>query len=262
MARGVLAVWVVVGLAVSAGCKKGPPEHWKSMPPLTAEEQRAIEAVERFEGGRVERSTVEPGNPIIELHLRGQRADEGLKAASPLKTITHVVLDHSDVTDEGLKELVAFKELQVLKLGGCSDLTGAGFKALTSLNKLAHIQLGGSGVTDEGLKGLLGVPNCTSLDVSSTAVTDVGVREIAALKNLTNLGLGLVKVTDKGVRELAALKNLTVLTLTGTEVTDAGLQSLVELTHLTALRIYNCPRVTDAGVQNFLKKLPKCTVER
>jgi hypothetical protein len=261
MSRGLLFLGVV-GLAVAVGCKKEPPAHWKNMPALVDEEQRAVEAIEKFDGGRVERSTVDPGNPIIELHLRGRRADEGLRAASALKTITHVILTHSDVTDEGLKQLIAFKQLQVLELGGCAYITGAGFKELAVLDKLSHIELAQSGVTDEGLKGLAAIPNCTLLDVSDTALTDAGVKEIATLKSLTTLGLGAVKVTDAGVRELAALKKLSELTLTATEVTDTGLRSLAGLTHLTTLRIYNCPGVTDAGVRSFLKDLPTCTVER
>ena len=67
-------------------------------------------------------------------------------------------------------------------------------------------------------------------------------------------------VTDAGLKELATLKNLTTLDLSNTGVTDAGLKELAPLKNLTTLNLGGFTRVTDEGIKELQKALPKCKI--
>ena len=99
-------------------------------------------------------------------------------------------LDGSDVTDQGLIELVSLKNLSELMLN-FTKVTNTG---LTELGKLKSLR---------------------SLGLYLTQVTDTGLKEMAGLKNLQKLSLGKTKVTDMGLKELSGLKNLQDLDLFG-----------------------------------------------
>jgi len=146
-------------------------------PPLPTGDEKAVAFVTRM-GGRGTRDEKLPGNPV-----------------------TYVNLEHSKITDAGLKELAAFKSIALLSLGSTK-------------------------ITDAGLKELAALKSLSALNLNSTKITDAGLRELAALKNLTSLSLVGTKITDAGLKNLAAFKNLTSVTLNSTEVTDAGVAEL------------------------------------
>jgi Leucine-rich repeat (LRR) protein len=112
-------------------------------------------------------------------------------------------LSKTEITDAGLKELAAFKNLQSLNLKN-TQISGVGLKELAALKNLQRLYLGFSKVTDAGLK------------------------EIASIKSLETLGLGRCdEITDAGLKELAALKNLKSLILVGAaKVSDQGVEAL------------------------------------
>jgi hypothetical protein len=76
------------------------------------------------------------------------------------------------------------------------------------------------------------------------------------------LRLTCTQVTSAGLKDLGALKRLQTLFLGGTQVTDAGLKELTNLKRLTYLELYDCVRVTDAGVAELRKALPNCKIYR
>ncbi len=146
-------------------------------------EDKAVALVEKF-GGKVTRDDKAPGKPVVGVSLFTGPGKVNLK-----------------VTDAGLKELAALKNLTTLMLGGAK-------------------------VTDAGLKELAALKSLTTLNLNGTAVTDAGLKELAALKGLTTLGLFNMYVTAAGLKELAELKNLSTLDLSDKQVTDAGLKEL------------------------------------
>ena len=88
-----------------------------------------------------------------------------------------------------------------LNLSG-TQVTDKGLKELGALKNLAGLDLSGTKVTDEGLKELAPLQNLTRINLSGTKVTDAGLKALAALKNLTTLDLDGTRVTDAGVKEL------------------------------------------------------------
>lgn len=89
----------------------------------------------------------------------------------------HATLGIGEVTDTMLKELAAFKHLQVLGLGG-TRVTDVGVKELAALQQLQVLGLSFTKVTDAGLKELTGLKQLQRLDLDGTKVTDAGVAEL------------------------------------------------------------------------------------
>jgi internalin A len=164
------------------------------------------------------------------------------------------------LTDRWLVDLRGLKNLQVLNLAG-RQITGAGLKELAGLKDL-HLYLRGTQMTGAGLKELAGLKNLQGLDLSYTPITDAELKELAGLKNLQGLSLESTRITDAGLKELAGLKNLQWLDLHNTPITDAGLKELAGLKNLQWLDLGDpwCTKVTNAGVQELRKALPKCYI--
>src|SRR6516225_5724855 len=78
-------------------------------------------------------------------------------------------LGFTDVAKAGLKDLVKFKDLQLLDLRSTS-------------------------LADGGLKELAGLTSLKSLNLGFTHVTDSGLKELAALQSLQSLNLGDTRV--------------------------------------------------------------------
>lgn len=120
-----------------------------------------------------------------------------------------------------------------------TSITDVGLKELAQFKELRAAYLGGSTkVTDKGIKELSGLKNLHTLFISDTQLTDAGLKDLAALKDLRGLDLGKTKITDAGLKELGVLKKLQYL-------------------HLASL-----PKVTDGGIKELQKALPKCKIER
>ncbi len=126
--------------------------------------------------------------------------------------------------------------------------------------------------TDDDLKGLPNLPFYFAFCLSSTKVTEQGMKELNRLTNLTSLNLSETNVTDAVLKELKDLKNLRYLNLKYTKVTDVGLKELSGLRNLKELILRNPDvrplrgftetPVTEAGVQELQRALPKCRIYR
>jgi hypothetical protein len=100
------------------------------------------------------------------------------------------------------------------------------------------------------------------LDLSRTPIPDAGLKELAKLQQLTSLDLSRTRITDAGLKELAKLQQLTSLDVRETKITDAGLKEVAKLQQLTSLNLRRCDEITDAGVAELKKALPKCEIDR
>lgn len=88
-----------------------------------------------------------------------------------------LILSDSPLTDKGIKQVVAFKNVLILDLSN-------------------------TGITDEGLKQLTKLENVSDLNLQGTKITDAGLKSLAEMKSLKRLELGKTKVTSEGVAEL------------------------------------------------------------
>ena len=92
-------------------------------------EDKAVKFVEGLKG-KVTRDDTQPGKPVVKVELTGTEVtDAGVKELAALKNLTNLNLSFTKVTDAGVKELAALKNLTTLDLGE-TKVTDAGVKEL------------------------------------------------------------------------------------------------------------------------------------
>jgi peroxiredoxin len=241
--------------------------------------KRAAAEIDRL-GGRVTVETGEDGEEYTSVLLGGSRDGrqvewqggvEGLKLLydlanlRSLRTINYemgdaelaqlkdllpelekLILQPSQVTDEGLKYLKGLKRLKWLRLDG-SLVTDAGLEKLEGLTQLTFLTLQQTDITDAGLARLKGLVNLEWLYLSDTQVGDEGLQYVREMPEMNFLILNGTKVGDAGLVHLKGLTKLEGLYLGSTQITDAGLAHLKGMTHLTQVGLGNAA-VTDAGL--------------
>jgi internalin A len=145
------------------------------------------------------------GNNAVEKTVTTPGPPKSDRPARP-EDVFSLDLAASKVTDAGLQELAAFKNLDRLFMQS-THVTGDGFQALAGLTKLKYLALDESSVTDAGLRGLAGLTSLEHLGLRSTLITDAGLKELRGLKRLKQLVVAGTRVTDAGLKEYAGIKN-------------------------------------------------------
>lgn len=157
---------------------------------------------------------------------------------------------YAQLTDAGMKDLAAFKNLQLLSINGNKNITDAGLKELAPLTQLRFLNLESTQITDDVVKLLAPFKELQTLYLSRSALTDSAIKGLAALPKLKTLYLDDTKITDAGLKELGHLKALRAISIGGNKITDAGLADLGRLDQLEALSVTRLP-ITDAGVKEI-----------
>jgi Leucine Rich Repeat (LRR) protein len=142
---------------------------------------KAVQTIEKL-GGRVTRDNKKDGKPVIKVELT-----------------------QTNATDDTLKELAAFPDLQSLNLFGSKQVTDAGLKELAACKQLNFLILTSCNkITDAGLKELAACEKLQTLSLNNnTGITDAGIKELAACKQLKSLNvIGCTKITRGGAAEL------------------------------------------------------------
>jgi F-box and leucine-rich repeat protein 14 len=100
------------------------------------------------------------------------------------------------------------------------------------------------------VKDLAGISAIISLDLSENRkITDDGLEFLKGMPQLTSLNLSSCDITNKGLVHLLALNRLTRLNLSYcNRLTDSGLITLQKLTHLTDLDLLGVLKVTRGGL--------------
>ena len=194
------------------------------------------------------------------LSLNGTRVRPAdLAHLGALPQLEELILSRTHVGDAGVARLGGLSRLRVLRLDG-TGVSDAGLAPLAGLSRLTELNLVGSQVGDAGLAHLSGLTRLEWLDLGNTAVTSAGLAHLRGLSELRGLGLRLTLVGDGGLAHLRGLSRLQWLDLSGTQVTDAGLARLRGLSGLRGV-VVGPWSVTDAGIEAFRRRHPRCVVE-
>jgi Leucine-rich repeat (LRR) protein len=114
-----------------------------------------------------------------------------------------------------------------------TQVTDPGLEQLAALKELETLYLRANPIHGTGLPALAGLPRLTALDLGGTFVDDSGAQALSRLGQLSWLSLARTRVTDASLVHLP--RSLRTLYLTRNPVTDAGLDALLQLPLLREL---------------------------
>lgn len=217
------------------------------------EEQRSALEWVVSHGGKLivyvngERISVYPGGQvptgmlkIDTVDLKGMRLldRDNVQALSQLPKVENAVFLDPAVDDDIFKMLMSFP----------------------GITNLANLDAHSTAISDDSLAQLKSIPRLYSLELSKTQVTAQGLKHLKELPNAGVLLKDCKQIDDEACEVLAAFPRWVWLGLSGTSVTDAGLEKLHRCQNLVAIDVVRCP-VTEEGVKNLARALPKCRIE-
>jgi beta-lactamase regulating signal transducer with metallopeptidase domain/Leucine-rich repeat (LRR) protein len=178
---------------------------------------------------------------------------EGLAYLRDLKSLRHLRILFTQITDESLRHLEPLSRLEDLTLWNDEQIHGQGLGHLQSLPALRSLSFYQVPVEDAGLEKLKGMEQLESLSLQYTRVTDEGLAHLRGLPALQSLVLPPA-TTDTGLAHLRELASLTELSISDARVTDDGLIHLREMPALTSVHI-SCRQMDGRGLK-YLHGLP------
>jgi hypothetical protein len=197
-------------------------------------EETLLSRIERL-GGKVGRSKIEEGMPVVQIDL-----------------------SNCEFKDDDLAGLGSLGHLKVLRLQ-FSSISDSGLKHLKGLMELYDLNLANTKVTDEGLKHVGKLKNLERLHLDSTSISGTGLKELGGLEKLTVLELGDIKTKMGSLRSLQNLKNLRILDLSFNPITDDDTKVLEDLDKLERVFLTNT-KVSPERIRELAKKLPKAEI--
>jgi hypothetical protein len=152
--------------------------------------------------------------------------------------------------NEQLRFLQGCKALQLIGLGGNTQIDETGLRHLVGLPELETLYLGSTNFNTAMAESISHLESLELLDVNTSLITDDALQHLAKIKSLQDLCLTNNAITDRGIEYLKGMELMT-LRLNETDVTDACLDSLVELKSLRVLDLDDC-NITDQGIAKFV----------
>jgi len=144
-----------------------------------------------------------------------------------------------------------------------TQATDTSLERLREVTTLQELHLCGTEICDAGLGHLRSLTNLQTLDLwRCKNFTDAGLRHLEGMTSLRELSLWNTEITDGGLNHLKGLISLQELDLSHTQITDAGLENLENLTSLRKLELIGCEALTEGGVDDLKRALPKVAVTR
>jgi Leucine-rich repeat (LRR) protein len=202
---------------------------------------------EKLLAAGVTRDFNSPKHPFSFARFQGNGVtDEAIRALAAFPELERLSLSKSGITDDQLANL-PLRNLKHLDLSD-TQLTDEGVAKLASLDKLESLEMVRTNVTGPGFEALTALKRLQAVDLDETPVTDDGVACLARLPKLAVLDLNKTAVSDVALEHLRHNENLVSLGLYGTRVTDSGLASLAGVKKLAALRL-DKTRVSDTGIE-------------
>ncbi len=134
-------------------------------------------------------------------------SDQGLKELRGLSALERLDLRASRACDTG--DAANYLNLKTLQRAGLRPrITDAGLRELTALKQLRWLDLTDTQITDAGLAVLNELTNLEELSLANTSISTLGVKELLGFKHLRHLDLWQTQVDDAGLLELIKIKSL------------------------------------------------------
>lgn len=180
----------------------------------------------------------------------------------------------AQLTDEGLSQFMAFRNLKQLKFFHTSlkrkDFKGTGFEYLAEHMQLRRLTVAGCPFNDEGMAAVGKLKQLENFRTWHTYQTEAGNVHLKGLTNLKSLHLGqrlrhydgtsnAWSVSDETLTVLSELKSLDTLLINESRLSLAALSKLKMLPNLKRLELDKID-IPTADVEVLKKELPRVTV--
>ncbi|MCA9803139.1 MAG: protein kinase, partial [Cyanobacteria bacterium HKST-UBA02] len=162
--------------------------------------------------------------------------DESLKTLAAIPKLCSIVVEDTGVTDEGLAKISHCRNIKMLYLRNCKNVSARGFAMICR-----------------------SMPWLTALSLGGPAIGPGYLEPVAALKNLYDLNLLNCRIGPADLKAIGALPQLGVLYLSKGEFADRDLKSLYGLKNIRHIGFWECKNITSDGLVELRKHLPPNT---
>jgi hypothetical protein len=192
-----------------------------------------------------------------------QFADEHLQMLTPLVNLKYLDITGSYVSDDGLKYLLPFTELETLNMAKMQAVRGRGLKELVvdrkGLRKLTNLSIYDNGYLQiDAYVGISHIKTLVALDVGAANCTnDAFVGAMPALKNLQYLSVHQNDhlSDDAMTQAFSKLRRLKTIYFNENRlISDASIPAFAKVKTLEGITLNNTS-VTPTGAANLKKKL-------
>lgn len=172
--------------------------------------------------------------------------DTAMRHIAAIPRLRRLRAQGTPATDEGFEALGQSQTLEFLWTRETPNLGNRGFAALSKLPSLKGMGVSCKNVDDEGLSLLPQFPSLREL--TPIDVTDDGFRHVGRCERLTRLTCMYCRDTTDASTEHIQRLPITYYYAGLTQITDRSLEILGRMPTLEQIDLYECKRVTDAGV--------------
>jgi Leucine-rich repeat (LRR) protein len=199
-------------------------------------------------------------------------ADDDIKQAEGISSLESLVINQMPrLTDVGIANVVAIKQLRYLEVTIENDPSGKKLQAIAAGGKIQHLKIAPIGDAQAALLGTMN--GLDTLDLSNPGretkfvkvvkpneaasaslnrITDAGLNALGGMKNLRVLNLAHVDTIEgKNLGDFTKLSTLEELTLKATPFGNDGLAKLGAMPMLRTLDL-RATLVTDAGLAELV----------
>lgn len=175
---------------------------------------------------------------LLAVDVPAEVAETQLLEVARLEKLKDLRLSGPAVSDALIRELARLRQLRVLTLIDCPEVTQHGIAALGQLRSLQQLTLMNLDVEEAGLQSWRTLNSLQKLRMPGTSVSDSGLAHLAQLPSLQILDLSECRlIGDVGLGYLAQLATLEDLNLFATQITVDGLGKLTQLSSLKRLNL-------------------------
>ncbi|MBN3032883.1 MAG: hypothetical protein JW873_02195 [Candidatus Saganbacteria bacterium] len=172
---------IISGLGRYLGIGRPPVIHSDVPRPLPGESEKNF--IKRMiPKQRIVNLKANSSGSVVSVHLF-RAEDKDLPHLKYLPSITRLVLESGQITDQGVPDVAVLTTLTHLDLVGCMHLTNNGLGPLVSLNQLQKLDLGGTFIGDGGVPFIIKIiagSHVAELDLTCSKVSHTGTEKIYA----------------------------------------------------------------------------------
>jgi hypothetical protein len=180
--------------------------------------------------------------------------DTALRYIGAIPRLRNLRIQETVATDDGFEALSRSKTLEGIWGRDCQKLGDRGLLALSRMPSLRKMGMNLKNVSDEALAALSDFPALREL--TPIGLKDDGFRHVGRCSRLERLTCMYCRESGDAATEHIAGLELKYYYAGLTQITDRSLEILGGMQSLEQVDLYECLKVTDAGLV-FLARLPR-----